>query len=76
MINDRPTACDMGMKRHAKGHAVTWQGDKLHSDAADGDIPIRCLLSAASLHDRQAAIPLAQMSTSRVSSCDERMDAA
>ena len=29
-----------------------------------------------SLHDSQAAIPLAQMSASRVSYCDELMDAA
>ena len=35
-----------------------------------------CLLSSASLHDSQAAIPLAQMSARRVSYCYELMDAA
>ncbi|MCY4300245.1 MAG: hypothetical protein OXC68_00715 [Aestuariivita sp.] len=58
MINALPTACDIGVKRKAKGHTVKGQGDKRHSDAAYEDIPIRCLLSTTSLHDSQAAIPL------------------
>ncbi|MCY4304489.1 MAG: hypothetical protein OXC62_06890, partial [Aestuariivita sp.] len=44
MIAALPTACDTGTKRNAKGHTVSWHGYKLHIDAADGDIPVSCLL--------------------------------
>jgi len=40
--------------------------DKLHIDTADGEIPIRCVLTAASVHDTQLAIPLATMTAARV----------
>jgi IS5 family transposase len=43
---------------------------------ADGQIPISCLLTAASLHDSQAAIPLATMTASRVASLYDVMDSA
>jgi hypothetical protein len=33
-------------------------GYKLHCDVADGGIPISCVLTAASVHDGQVAIPL------------------
>ncbi|MCY4303502.1 MAG: hypothetical protein OXC62_01745, partial [Aestuariivita sp.] len=39
-----PTACDTSAKRHVKGHTVSWHGYKLPIDAADGDIPVSCLL--------------------------------
>ena len=29
----------------------TWIGYKLHIDVADGQIPISCILTSASLHD-------------------------
>jgi hypothetical protein len=43
---------------------------------ADGDIPISCLLTSASLHDSQAAIPLATMTASRVTNLYDLMDSA
>ena len=43
---------------------------------ADGQIPISAVLTSASLHDSQVAIPLATMSTQRVTYCYELMDAA
>ena len=43
---------------------------------ADGQIPISCLLPAASLHDSQAAIPLASMTAQRVTSLYDLMDCA
>jgi len=51
-------------------------GYKLHIDAADGQIPISCILTSASLHDSQAAIPLAQMSAQRVTHLYDLADAA
>ena len=43
-----------------------WVGYKLHIDAADGGVPVSCILTSASLHDSQAAIPLAHLTAGRV----------
>lgn len=53
-----------------------WRGYKLHLDVADGQIPISCLLTAASLHDSQAAIPMATLTAQRVTSLYDLMDCA
>ena len=68
MLDDLPTDCDVGMKKDSKGYKSTWVGYKLHIDVADGQIPISCLLTSASLHDSQAAIPLATLSAERTTS--------
>jgi hypothetical protein len=65
-LADLPRACDIGCKRDAKGFKTTWKGYKLHLDCIDGDIPASAVLTSASLHDSQAAIPLAQMTAGRV----------
>jgi hypothetical protein len=71
-----PRLCDSGAKRGSQGHMEYWRGYKLHLDVMDGDIPISALLTSASTHDSQAAIPLMQMSAQRVQACYELMDAA
>jgi transposase len=76
MLVDLPTACDVGTKRNSKGYKTSWKGYKLHIDTADGGIPISAILTSASLHDSQAAIPLAALSAQRVTSCYDLMDAA
>jgi len=76
MLADLPTACNTGAKRNAKGHVINWTGYKLHIDTADGDIPISCLLTSASVHDSQAAIPLASITAGRVTSLYDLMDSA
>jgi hypothetical protein len=76
MLADLPTACAIGTKRNAKGHTTSWIGYKLHIDTGDGDIPVSCLLTSASLHDSQAAIPLATITSSRVISLYDLMDSA
>ena len=48
MLDELPTACDVGMKKDSKGYKSTWVGYKLHIDVADGQIPISCLLTSAS----------------------------
>jgi hypothetical protein len=53
-----------------------WKGYKLHADWADGEIPISCVLTSASVHDSQVAIPLATMSALRVTNLYDLMDAA
>jgi len=76
MVSDLPTACDRGTKINSKGHMESWNGFKLHIDAADGQIPISCLLTSASLHDSQASIPLTAMTYQRVKSLYEIKDSA
>ena len=36
MLDDLPTACDVGTKKNSKGYKTTWVGYKLHIDVADG----------------------------------------
>lgn len=76
MLDDLPKACDVGTKRNSKGYKETWIGYKLHFDVADGDIPISAILSSASMHDSQAAIPLAMLSAQRVVNLYDLMDSA
>ena len=76
MKADLPSVCNVGTKRNSKGYKTTWIGYKLHIDASDGGIPISCLLTSASLHDSQVAIPLAEMTSRRVTNCYDLMDAA
>ena len=75
-IKDMPVACDVGTKKNSKGYKETWIGYKLHLDCVDGDIPVSALITSASVHDSQAAIPLAQMSAERVTNLYDLMDAA
>lgn len=76
MLADLPKACNVGAKRNSKGHTVSWIGYKLHIDTADGDIPVSCLLTSASVHDSQAALPLAQITAGRVTNLYDLMDSA
>lgn len=76
MINDLPAGCAVGTKKNSKGYKETWIGYKLHIDVADGQIPISCILTAASVHDSQAAIPLATLSAQRTTNLYDLMDAA
>jgi len=76
MLNDLPTACDVGTKKNSKGYKVSWIGYKLHIDVADGGIPIGAVLTSASTHDSQVAIPLTKMSSERVTNLYDVMDSA
>ena len=66
----------MGSKKNSKGYLETWVGYKLHLDVADGQIPVSCILTSASLHDSQAAIPLAALSAGRITNLYDVMDSA
>jgi hypothetical protein len=66
MVEELPKNCDVGVKRNSKGYRETWIGYKFHIDAVDGQLPISCILSSASVHDSQVALPLAEMSARRV----------
>jgi hypothetical protein len=75
MLADLPTACDRGAKIGTDGRKQSWAGYKLHWDVSDSLIPLSCLLTSASTHDSQAAIPLATLTSQRVTACYELMDA-
>ena len=76
MLAELSTSYNVGTKRNSKSHTTSWIGYKLHIDAADGGIPISCILTSASMHDSQAAIPLAEITRSRVTSLYDMMDSA
>ena len=62
-----PRACDV---------KESWTGYKLHIDAADGGVPVSCILTSASLHDSQVALPLAHLTAGRVTNLYDLMDSA
>lgn len=76
MLNDLPTACDKGAKKDSKGNTMYWVGYKLHIDTADGCVPISAILTSASIHDSQVAIPLAVTTAGKVCNFYDLMDAA
>ena len=76
MLVELPKPCDVGCKRNAKGHQESWIGYKLHVDTADGDVPLSAILTSASVHDSQVALPLATMTAKRVQSLYDLMDSA
>ena len=58
------------------GGGVQSIGYKLHVDTADGGIPISCIMTSASTHDSQVAIPLGTLTARRVENLYDLMDAA
>ena len=76
MLKELPRQCDIGARKNSKGHEQYWRGYKLHLDVADGQVPVSAVLTSASVHDSQAAIPLMTMTSQRVVHLYELMDSA
>lgn len=76
MLEELPRHCRLGVKKSSSGHQQYWRGYKLHLAVADGQIPLSCLLTAASRHDSPAAIPLATLTAPRVTSLYDLLDCA
>jgi transposase len=76
MLDDLPKVCDVGCKQNSQGFKESWIGYKLHWDVADGEVPISVILTSASTHDSQVALPLMAMSNERVDYLYEVMDSA
>jgi transposase len=76
MLAKLPTDCSLGVKTSRSGNQQYWRGYKLHLDAADGQIPISAVLTAARVHDSQVAIALMHMSAQRVTWLYDVMDSA
>ncbi len=75
-LSELPKVCDWGTKRDTGGHNHTWKGWKAHIDWADGAIPINVVTTSASVHDSQAAIPMARLTAKKVISLYDLMDSA
>lgn len=75
-IRELPVLCDRGTKKNAKGYKESWNGYKLHLDTNDVGLPISALVTSASLHDSQAAIPLIKLTSGKVTYLYDLMDAA
>lgn len=73
---DLPMGCDWGGKQNSKGKTEYWCGYKLHLSLADGGVPLAAILTSASPHDSQVAIPLMQMSSERATVLYDLADAA
>jgi len=71
-----PTACDRGVKKNAKGYTETWNGFKLHVDVNDFGLPLSTVLTSASVHGSQVAIPLMKLTSGKVTYFYDLMDAA
>ena len=76
MLAEISTECDHGTKSNAQGYKNSWNGYKLHLDTADCGIPVSVVITSASVHDSQVAIPLALITEQRVTHCYDLMDAA
>jgi hypothetical protein len=76
MLQELPQQCDIGTKISSHGHQQYWKGYKLHLDVADGQLPVTALLTSASVHDSQVAIPLMTITSERVIHLYELMDSA
>src|SRR5450432_783223 len=76
MLKDLPQLCDYGVKQGSQGIEYIWRGYKLHLDVADGQLPVSAVLTSASVHASQVAIPLMTMTSQRVVYLYELMDSA
>lgn len=75
-IRELPTVCDVGTKKNSKGFKESWIGYKLHLGVADGDIPVVAILTSASTHDSQVAIPMIRTTDQRITYLYDLADAA
>src|SRR3954453_16070169 len=66
MLAELPVGCDTGCKRNSRGFTTTWNGYKLHLDVTAGMVAASAILTSASVHDSQVAIPLARKSEQRI----------
>ena len=75
-LADLPRGCDWGGKKNSKGKTEFWRGYKLHLIFGDGGVPLAVILTSASPHDSQVAIPLMQMTSERAKVLYDLADSA
>ena len=75
-LQEIPIVCDVGVKKNAQGYQESWIGYKLHADVNDCGFPVSVVVTSASVHDSQVAIPLMKMTSSKVDYLYDLMDSA
>jgi hypothetical protein len=75
-LKELPVLCDCGAKKNSKGFKESWIGYKLHTDVNDCGLAVSVVLTSASVHDSQVAIPLVKMTSSKVDYLYDVMDSA
>jgi hypothetical protein len=75
-LHELPVVCDCGAKKNSKGFKESWIGYKLHADVNDCGLPVSLVLTSASVHDSQVAIPLMKMTSAKVDYLYDLMDSA
>lgn len=75
-LRNIPVHCNVGTKKNAKGYKETWIGYKAHIDTACCGLPVTVVVTAASLHDSQVAIPMMKMTSERITYLYDCMDSA
>jgi hypothetical protein len=75
-LEELPAVCNVATRRNSKGYMEYWAGYKLHADVNDCGLPISVVLTAASVHDSQVAIPMIKMTSEKVKYLYDLMDPA
>jgi len=75
-LSDLPQCCNWGTKKNSDGKTYTWKGYKAHLDVSDAGVPLSAIVTSASVHDSQVAVPLMQMTKERVINFYDVMDSA
>lgn len=75
-LKEIPVVCDVGAKKNSQDYLETWTGFKFHVDVNDCGFPVSMVLTSASVHDSQVAIPLMKMTSSKVDYLYDLMDSA
>ena len=75
-LAELPTACDYGVKKDTHGHRHYWVGFKLHIDWSGSGYPLAAVLTSASVHDSQVAIPMSKSLARWLTAFYEVMDSA
>ena len=63
-----------GGKKNSSGNTYYWKGAKFHLDMTDNGLPVIAIYTGADVHDWQLAIPIEQITSSRIKYCYTVMD--
>lgn len=74
-IADLPVFCDFGVKQDTHGKRHYWVGYKEHIDWTDNGFALLAVITSASVHDSQVAIPMAKLTARKRTVLYEVMDA-
>jgi len=68
--------CSWGCKKNSQGNVMFWKGYKLHLDVTDWGLPVTAVVTGASVHDSQVALPMEKVTERRVQHLYRVMDSA